>query len=180
MTKEKWIKSPWTISIGTAIFSLLLTMAYDYFKEKPLLSTIGIIIKWVGNLMWNILFFDIKVWWIIIFLAFILFVMYLIARFKNESGFAPSFIDYREDTIKGWRWSWDWKFSERRKAWMITDLKAHCPICNTPMIEESISYQTHFDCPRCDFLVTNKPSDESHKVERIILDNIDRKEKSIK
>lgn len=40
-SKEDWVKSPWTISVGTAIFSLLLTIGYDYLKEKPILTLFG-------------------------------------------------------------------------------------------------------------------------------------------
>ncbi|MEL7586498.1 MAG: hypothetical protein AAGU19_07260 [Prolixibacteraceae bacterium] len=177
MTKGKWIKSPWTISFGSAIFSLLLTMIYDYSKEKPILSTIWLILKWIINLIWSILNFDLKVWWIILAFAFIILLLYIIDKFKNDEKFKPDFYNYREDRFKRWRWSWEWEWSNSKKSWIISNLKAHCPNCNTPMIDHSGSYGILFVCPRCDFNASNEQCDEAHKIERIIIDNIERKRK---
>lgn len=175
MAEEKWIKSPWTISIGTAIFTLLLPMGYDFFKEKPILTTVWIIIKWIENIIWTILNFDIKFWWVILAIAFLILLPYIIAIFKKEDSYKPDFYSYREDILKKWRWSWEWKFSDSQKSWGLSNLKAHCPNCDTPMIGRSVSYQMQFDCPRCDFKSSDRQSDELAKIERIITDNIERK-----
>ncbi|MES2381181.1 MAG: hypothetical protein V4538_09075 [Bacteroidota bacterium] len=47
MKKEKWINTPWAIGIGTAIFGLLLTIGYDYLKDRPVLTTIWAIIIFI-------------------------------------------------------------------------------------------------------------------------------------
>ncbi|MBL4561040.1 MAG: hypothetical protein JKX79_08660 [Labilibaculum sp.] len=54
MNKKEWIKSPWTIGFGITIFSFLLTVGYDNLKEKPILSTIGNIVKPIGDFIWSI------------------------------------------------------------------------------------------------------------------------------
>ena len=174
---NKWIKTPWGISIGTAIFSLLLTMGYDYSKEKPILSTIWNIIIWIWDLILSILNFDLKVWWIISAVGIFIFIIYLIDKFKKEESFKPDFYSYREDTVKKWKWTWNWEWSKSKGAWGITDFKAHCPNCDTPMIDDSSRYGLSYDCPRCSFQASGERCDEPHKIERIILDNIDRKRK---
>ncbi|HCY41083.1 MAG TPA: hypothetical protein DHV48_06965 [Prolixibacteraceae bacterium] len=176
MNKEKWTKSPWTISIGSALFSLLLTMGYDYSKEKPILTTVWSIIKWIRNLLWTIINFDLKVWWIIIAVALFILVIAIIDKFKKEETFKPDFYSYREGTFKRWKWTWTWKIRSSDNVWVISNLEAHCPNCDTPMIERSsIMYGLSFDCPRCEFQSKEGQCDEPHKIERIILDNIDRK-----
>ena len=74
---KKWIKSPWGISIGTAIFSLLLTMGYDYSKEKPILTTVWNVLVWIWELILAILNFNLKVWWIIVAIGLFIFILYL-------------------------------------------------------------------------------------------------------
>lgn len=178
--KEHWIKSPWTISIGTAFFSLALTVCYDYSKEKPILTTIWAFLKWSGKLVWTILNFDLKIWWIITAIAFFTLIVILFDKLKKEDAFKPDFYNYKEGKFKRWRWTWDWQWSSRKKAWLISELKAHCPNCDTPMIEHSGFYGLSFDCPRCEFSASDSQCDEPHKIERIILDNISRKRNEIK
>jgi len=180
MKKENWIKSPWTISIVTALISFLLTITNDYFKEKPILTTILTILKWTGSLIWSILDFSIKIWWIIIFILFLIVILFLYDKFSQTKTFKPDFYDYREDKFKKWKWSWSWEWNHSKNAWIISNLKAHCPNCNTPMIENSTYHGLSFDCPRCDYYARDSQCDEPHKVERIILDNIDRKRKTQK
>jgi hypothetical protein len=175
MGNKKWKSSPWTIGIGTAIFSFSLTLLNDLFKEKPILSSIWQIIKWVGNLIWKILNFDIKVWWIILFIIGIILLIYIIDKFQKEELPKSNSNDYKEDWIKGLKWSWDWEFSNSRNSWILSDLTAHCPKCDTPMIEQSMSIGTYFDCPRCNYKEHNRPGDESYKVQKIIIDNINRR-----
>jgi len=176
-TKKKWLNSPWTINIGTAIFSLLVTVLYDYFKKQPVLTTIWSILKWTGNIIWEFLNFDFKVWWLIVVALLLISFVIIVDKVKKEETFKPDFYSYREDKFKRWKWTWNWKFDNRQKAWIISDLQAHCPKCDTPMINHSNMYSLFFDCPRCDFKKRDEECDEPHKIERIILDNIDRREK---
>jgi len=172
---KRWFKSPWSISLGTAIFSLLLTMGYDYSKQKPILSTIWDIITWIWNLLLRILNFNLKVWWIILAIGLFIFILYLIDKLKQEESFKPDFYSFREGKFKRWKWTWEWKLDKSKNAWVISNMKAHCPNCDTPMIEHSSVYGLSFDCPRCDFQASDTQCDYPHKIERIILDDIDRK-----
>ena len=178
MKYKNWKKSPWTISFGTAIFSLLLTMGYDYSKNEPILTTIGNILKAIWSFIISILNFDLKVWWLLTAIFVFIGIAYLIDKFKQEESFKPDFYSYREGKFKRWRWTWGWKWSNSQNAWTISDLTAHCPNCDTPMIEHSSIYGLSYDCPRCDFTASDRRSDEPHRIERIILDNIDRERKN--
>lgn len=174
--KEHWKKSPWTISIATAIFSLMLTIGYDYLKEKPILTTILTILKWFKDLGWEILNFDLKIWWIIFALLLVILTIVFIKKLKSKE--IPTFCNYRVDKFKRWRWTWDWQWEQQKKTWSISNIKAHCPNCNTPLLDHSISiYDLAFDCPRCDFKARKEQCDEPHKIVKIILDNIDRNSK---
>ena len=177
MNRKGILKSPWAISIGTAIFSLLLTMGYDYSKQNPILTTVGSIIKWIWRVIVSVLNIDLKVWWILLGIVAFVFVLYLIDRFKHHETFKPDFYNYREGRFKKWKWTWSWNWNQSRSAWIINDLQAHCPNCDTPMIEQSSIYGLSYNCPRCDFYANDNQCDEPHKIERIILDNVDRQRK---
>jgi hypothetical protein len=171
--KEHWIKSSWSISIGSAIFSLLLTIGYDYSKEKPILTTVWSILNWVATLIRTILNFDLKAWWIIVAIIIFIVIIAIIDKFKKAETFKSDFYNYREDKFKRWRWTWNWNRS--KNEWIISDLKAHCPNCDTPMIGHSSLFGLSYDCPRCEFRASDGECDEPHKIERIILDNIVRR-----
>lgn len=175
MAKNKLTKDPWTISIVTAIFSLLLTMGYDYSKSKPILTTILMFLNMLGNLFVNFLNFDLKVWWLLVGLL-----IFIISKLQEEESSKPDFYNYREDQFKRWKWTWSWKWSNSENAWIISNMKAHCPNCDTPLIEHLVLNGLSFDCPRCEFSARDGQCDESHKIERIILDNIDRRRNEAK
>lgn len=177
MTNKNWIKSPWSISVGTAIFSLLLTMFYDYSKEKPILTTIWLMFKWTIDSVWSILNYDLKFYWIIIAIALLILALFIIESFKKEEIYKPDFYNYREDKIKKWKWSWSWTLNDLSGNWTISNMKAHCPKCDTPLINHSNSFELNFSCPRCNFIAEDEQCDEQYKIERIIIDNIERRRK---
>ena len=175
MKNKSWIKSPWTISIGTAICSFVLTVVYDYSKDKPILSTVGYLVKTIWNFIKSILNFELKIWWILVAILAFIGIVYLIDKLKDDESFKPDFCNYKEGVFKHWRWTWGWVWNTHKNTWTISDLKAHCPRCNTPMIDQSSRYMLGFDCPRCDYRASDVDEcDIPHKIERIILDNIDR------
>jgi hypothetical protein len=179
MKSKEWIKSPWTISIVTTIFGFLLSTVYDYSKSKPIFSTILQILKGLWNFIISALNFNIKVWWLIVSLIVIIAIIYLVINFKQEKTIKPDFYNYRDERFKFWRWSWDWKFNYSKNVWCISNLTAHCPKCDTPLINHSNFYgELIFECPRCDFRARDSQCDEPHKIEMLILDNIDRERRN--
>ena len=172
---KKWFKSPWGISITPTIISFLLTIGYDAIKGKPIFSTVWIILKAIWGAVLAFLNFDLKVWWVLSGIILLILIFCLIIALKQIK---PDFNDYTEDTFQHWKWSWAWKFDNLESAWTISSLKAHCPKCNTPMMDYSNNYDgLRFACPRCNFSASKNDCDAPHKVELIILDNINRKRK---
>jgi len=169
---ENWKKSPFVLSLVTSIPPFLLTVCYDYFKDKPVFTTFFSILKWLGKFLWSILNFDLKVWWVVLSIIIFFFIIIIITRFQKED--VPLFLSYKEDKFKNWKWTWDWRFSNRKKAWTISNMQAHCPNCDTSMIDRSDSIWINFECPRCGFMAHGNQCDEPYKIERIIFDNIDR------
>lgn len=184
MKNKNWLKSPWSVSLGTVIFSFFLTLLNDHLKNKPILSTLLQILKAIFNFIILILNFKLKVWWLIIGIIIISIISYLITYFKeNEEEFKqfkPDFCSYKNEIFKHWRWSWDWKLNPRENKWQISDLNAHCPRCNTPLIDRSNYYELIFECPRCDFKARGSQCEEPQKIELLISDNLNRKEENDK
>ena len=166
MRNLKWIQSGWTIGIGCVILGFLLSVGNDYYGSKPILSTIGLILRTVWNFIIAVLNFDLKVWWLIISIIIIIAVIYLIDYFNQEEIVTPDFCNYREGIFKQWRWTWNWKWNTYRNAWIISDLTPHCPNCDTPLLG--------YECPRCNYIVNYGQLDEPYKIEHIILDNLNR------
>ena len=178
MKQKTWIKSPWTRSITMTIISFLLTICHDFVKEKPVLTTIGNIFKWIWDALLQLLTVEIKLWWILIGIVLLRIVFFIIKNLKSSENFEPDFIKYKEDSFKRWEWSWDWEWNENKRAWIIKDLKAHCPECSTPLVDHSSHFGLNFKCPRCEYRAEDSACEEPFNIERIILDNIKRKRKN--
>lgn len=100
MKLKKWIKSSWTISISTALFSFLLIIVRDYIKNLPILSTIFSLFSKLSKLIISIFMFELKIWWIIVGLGFLVSVIYVIDKFKIVRNMEPDFTEYEEDILK--------------------------------------------------------------------------------
>lgn len=177
MKKKKLIRSPWTISIGTAIFSFLLSLGRDYTKSRPIFTTIQQILQTLLKFIISVLNFNIKVWWLIIGIIIIVAIIYLVFKFKQEET-KPNFYNYRNGKLKSWKWSWDWEFNSYENKWHISNLTPHCPKCDTPLIDRSSTYTLMYECPRCDFEASDCECEEPTKIEAIIIDNIERKRRN--
>lgn len=177
--KKSWLKSPWTISITTAVISFSLTLLRDILKKIPVLSTINTIFEWVYNLIYSFLIFEVKMWWILLIIALIVIIIiiliyYISNNVEENNKINPDYLNYTSDVLKKWTWTWDYKYNYHKKKWIISDLEAHCPICDTILIERS---STHFECPRCDYYAFSDKSEDPYKIEMLIIDNIKRRYK---
>lgn len=174
---KKWLKSPWVIGIGTALFSFALTVFYDVLKEKPILTTIGSFFVLLYKNILAILNFNLKVWWVLPSVVVLLICIHLVSMVAQKSEtIKPKFVDYKEDYFRIWRWTWDWNWSNRERAWHVVRLTAHCPKCGTPMIDLSnYIHGVRFHCPRCDFNAEDYECEQAGEVEQVIFDNIERR-----
>ena len=167
--KKSIINSPWGVGLGTTLFGFLLTLTNDYFKKTPFLTTVGNLVKKIINFTVFILNFKVKIWIILAIIILLFLIVFIISKNSNETKPEyPSFYNYREDQLKGFKWSWSW--SKSSEGWYVDNLKPHCPKCDTPM---EINYYSSGECPRCDYYASEMSSVD--KIERIILDNINRK-----
>lgn len=180
MSNKNWKKSPWTIAIVSGLLPFFCSIVYDLIKEKPFFSTIWIVLKWIGNLLLSFINLELKLWWIVVGIALIIFIIYITDKIGRSKAFKPDFYEYCEDKFNKWKWTWEWKFSESKNVWIASNLEAKCPQCETPMIERRTYHHIHFDCPRCNFSASDNECDYPDKVERIIIDNIERKRKKKK
>lgn len=173
---KKFLKSPWTISITTAILSPFLTVIYDVVKEKPFLSTLKAILLALRNGFITFLNYELKVWWILLGITALL-LLFIIIKIANDKDDKPDFMDYTEDYFGIWKWSWEWHYNTLKAAWCTSDLKAHCPKCDTPMFHDRDEY--FFQCPRCGFESPEKDGHKkSYEVDALIIDNLNRKRRA--
>ena len=174
---KKFLNSPWTIAIGAAIFSFLLSVGYDLFKGEKLFTTINAIFTWIVTKIAIFFNFEIKVWWILVAIVVLIIILVVLAGATNSKGEnKEEFLEYTEDHFRSWNWSWSWKFNRSDYKWHITNLQAHCPQCDTPMIPDRL--EDFFQCPRCCFQSSGLGHEKSYEVEEIIIDNLDRKRKN--
>ena len=174
MKGKSWSQSMWTISLGTALFTFILTAIYDYLKNKPFLTTIISVFNYIVNFIVTFLNFQIKIWMLILGIIIILVVIVLIIR-KEE--IKPDFANYVEDRFFRWKWTWKWILTGR--GWEISELTAHCPKCDTMLIQHSTYYSAiTFECPRCNTFIQESQIEEPYKIRSLIIDNIERKRKT--
>ncbi|HLO72687.1 MAG TPA: hypothetical protein VK164_02010 [Flavobacterium sp.] len=164
--------SEYKIAVFSAFISILFTAIYDWLKQKPLLTTLLDIIKWLWK---NIFEFEIKIWLLLIIIIVYKISKIIIKSFnkpKNITTTSKSFINYSEETIDGIKWKWKWEKNPLTGKINIQDLKPICNKCGTSMDLNENGYKVYADCPRCDNEISNFK--DTQKIEAIIIDNVQR------
>ncbi|PKA06430.1 hypothetical protein [Leptospira harrisiae] len=176
MQKEHWIKSPWTIGISTTLFGFLLTVGNDLYKKRELFSTVYLLCERIVNFCISILQYEIKIWIVLLSVIIILIFIFIYIVFKQPINDLPSFLNYKCDTLRDWKWSWRWFYIESTNQWKIIELVPHCPKCDTTMLIVSHFTGLTFTCPRCDYRFNDLDNTKDLiKIESVILDNIKRR-----
>lgn len=167
---KKFLESSWTIGIATTLLGFILTVSYDLIKEKQVFTTIGKFFSILWGWIITFLTFDLKVWWVLLGIAVIFFALYTIVKIiEKKELLKPEFTDYTQDKFRIWKWSWEWKFNKMKNVWQIVNLQAHCPKCDTPMINKGFGI---FQCPRCAYNPESYDHEEPYEVEKVISDNL--------
>ncbi len=149
---KKFLKNPWTISMGSVFFGFLLTVLYDLIKGKNIFSTVGGILSNVITFLLSVMNFRLKVWWVLIGLIVVFLILCLIARYNESKTIQaeqekPPFFKYTKDQIKGWNWEWRW-YKNLYGQYDIEDLHPVCSSCGTPLVRsDNIEY--NLECMRC-------------------------------
>lgn len=146
---KKFLKNPWTIGVGTTLLGFVLTVLYDIFKGKKILSTIIIIIRTIVNGICTFLTLKIKVFWIIIGLAIVILALWIYSKYLDSKDrvLQPKFLKYTEDSICGLLWAWTWE-KNIYGLYEIENLHPICSKCKTPLVSEH-DYYGGLKCLRC-------------------------------
>jgi len=168
----------WKKSIKAALFLFIGWIGkslYDNKLEATILTTWDKGVKlfnWAGLSFLKILNFELKVWWLILILAFAYIIKLLkINRTKNSEK--TSFLkieEYTEDIIKGYKWKWIWIWNTFEGKYFIDNLVLICPGCET---HSEYVNSNHHSCPRCSERFSNTPPRSN--IEKLIRDNCRRK-----
>ena len=78
---KNFLMNPWTVSIGAGLIVLFVTIAIDLITAVSILSTLKKVITaiWTGILAF--LNYKLKVWWVLIGMAVVVFGLYLYVRY---------------------------------------------------------------------------------------------------
>ena len=169
---KKFIMNPWTVSIGSGLLVLLVTIVVDIANAETVFSTIKKVICVIWNAFVRFLNFNVKVWWILIFLAVAVAGLYVWSKILEsieKSSAPPEFTKYTVDTILGYKWKWIWEKDYQGK-YRIEELHTICSFCDTPLSYDWGEYK----CLRCNRNYNNRMPNENN-VKMLISDNVRRK-----
>ena len=170
MKKIKW----WVFSIAASVIG---SFVYDYWKVKPILSTLVDILKEIWKVIVSILIFELRIWWLLVACILIIGIIYIIRKFQTDINSGPEFIKYKEDKFKEWKWTWDWRWNDIQKSWVIFDLQAYCPKCGKNLLYYRSILNEIYECPNCDFKTGrfDHIAENRHHIEALIIDKTNRK-----
>lgn len=166
-------KNPWTVSIGSGLVVLVMTVIIDMITAEKVFSTIKTIFSILVNAILAFLNFEIKVWWILIGIAALLLALWVWVKIRDSKvDTVTQFLEYNQDTVLGYTWKWVWEKNSFGK-YSIEDLHPICQKCSTPLIYDYIGYG-RAKCLRCGKVYTNDLP-KVNEVKMLIYDNVRRK-----
>lgn len=165
---KKFLMNPWTVTIGGGI---VLSVVCDLIKKESVFNTIKTIVSKVGKIITIILNFNIKVWWLLLGVALIIFV--LVMYTKSLEHAEPQFLEYMQDELLGYKWRWTWQ-KDLYGKYRIDELHPICSKCETPLVENLYEYGDRYKCLRCKEGY-NKQLPEFENVKILVHDNVRRK-----
>ena len=164
LKKDK--KLEYKVAVFGALISVLFSTIRDWILEKPFLSTLSIILKWIWNKFFE---FRIPVW-VIISVILLLVLWNKIKPRKKKTTI--SFLQYERDEFHGVQWKWNWERNSFTHKWNIINLAPICNNCGTTTILNESYVRIYSNCPRCDNTMNELKSTDIIKA--IIVDNINR------
>lgn len=173
-TKKDFLMNPWTITIGGGVTATLIgSVITDLIKKENIFSTFGCLLKKAGDVLFPFLNFEIKVWWLLLFFAVVLMVRSLLLKMRSMDNTIqqPRFVEYRSDTIKGYKWKWAWRKNYDGK-YCIEGLHPVCSKCDTPLLD--IYHYRDIRCDRCGYSHSQEMP-EMQTIEMLIQDNVRRR-----
>lgn len=173
---KNFIMNPWTISLGSGLAVLLVTVVIDVVTAEKVFCTIKKILMAIWAALLYFLNFEIKVWWLLVGIAILILALWiLVKRLESEQSAPaePKFLEYTQDTILEYRWKWTWKRDYFGK-YSIEQLQPICVHCGTPLVDSPAGYGGRYTCLRCKN-GTNRPLPDFEHVKMMINDNVRRR-----
>lgn len=173
-SKAFW-KNPWTVSIGSGLVVLVITVIIDMITAEKVFNTIRNIFSFALKVLLVFLNFELKMWWLLIGVAALIFVLWIFIKYKDSRHLVsdePQYLEYKQDTLVGYKWKWTWRknyFGE----YSIEDLHPICMKCSTPLTYNYTGYG-RLKCLRCG-AVYQQELPEEEDVKMLIADNVRRK-----
>ena len=108
-SKGFW-NNPWTVSIGSALIVLLVSLLIDFITKEVIFSTLKNCFVFLWNVISSFLNTDVKIWLIMLaFIALVVF-LYLGRKWKKTTAVVPpAFLSYTADDILQFKWKWRWQ-----------------------------------------------------------------------
>lgn len=172
---KNFIMNPWTVSVGSGLIVLLVTVIIDIVTTEKIFSTIKKILMAIWRLLLVFLNFEIKVWWLLIGIVVLLIALWGTEHLasKQSTPTEPEFLKYTQDTILDYKWKWTWEKDSYGK-YNIEQLHPICSYCETPLVDNPSGYGGRYTCLRCTN-GTNRPLPDFNHVKMMISDNVRRK-----
>ena len=174
-TSKNFWKNPWTVSIGSGLVVLIITVIVDMITAEKVFGTAKNIFLLMLEAFFAIINYELKVWWLLIVFGVLIFAFYIYIKYQGSKcsvSNQPQFLEYKKDTILGYLWKWRWEKNYLGK-YEIEDLHPICTKCSTPLIHNCSGYG-RLKCLRCDetyFKILPQEGD----VKTLIYDNVRRK-----
>ena len=80
---KKFLKSPWTISVVSTLLGSVLTIIYDVFKGKKILSTLFNILSGIWNFIISFLNIKLRLWWVLLGIVLLIFILWIVFKVKE-------------------------------------------------------------------------------------------------
>ena len=156
---KKFLKNPWVLTIGsTVIGGVLLSFVMDWINKVDWLSTLKVVLRFIGNAIVAFLNFELKVWWLLVALAllFVALLIYIKILDTKQKNAPIPFLSYTKDSVLGYSWEWEYrKTSDGR--YTINNLHPVCSRCGMILRQGHTVYGMEMKCLRCN--TTNKWED---------------------
>jgi hypothetical protein len=196
-TKNNFILPVIVLIIGSFIISPIANAWYDPTQKTiPLVTPALRFFSFVWN---DLLNFKIPVWILILTFLIIIYIAYRIIKNTEVSKFSatqlslendipyeddvsyedmkeilgPDYLSYKQDTLKGWKWGWEYKCDKSRGRYTIEELRPICSKCEMKSIDNISNVDTI--CPNCDniFNIHSTAITARNKIKALIQNKID-------
>lgn len=175
-TKSNWYSKWWITSV---ILPIIASVIADKFKNVPIWTTLLLVVNWIKTSFLNVINFEIKVWYILVFIFAAIFVLYVVSLRKSDNiirlNSEPSFSKYKRGRLKRWLWSWEYELNYSGK-YEIVNMLPICESCDIKMIFTDNRLYSYYRCPKCNRQTDSSNWESTEDIQALIIDNIEKKQ----